>query len=362
MESQPNAASHPNMDPQLDDPMSSHSETTTTKSHTGTLTDNQNTMPKCDTNPPTGSHTEKPLLCKDVLHMLHHWCSSDSIAVEDVCTSESEHDLTSESDAWSDDDDDDGTNSDESVLCLTSRGPRPLDSSDSLRPPLPRRLSFKPLETTEEKKSHESATGQSYERDFEKKDIIQHPVVPKPEWPQNVIFQNQYFSVAESKIAGWGAFAIKDLKYGDTILVEKPLFTADSSTLFHEFDKLDQDKQEIALALHANDMCKPGTPKVQAIWTTNCFATGLRDKAGLFPIASRFNHSCHPKDNIEYTYDHRQKYLEMIVKAETIAAGEELTISYGNQRTPIDLFLRYGFRCRCGACPGLVDSTHMVEW
>ncbi|KAH7133425.1 hypothetical protein B0J13DRAFT_101782 [Dactylonectria estremocensis] len=291
--------------------------------------------------------------------MLHYWSSSDSIAVEDICTSESEDALTSESDAWSDDDDD--TNSDESVLCLTSRGPRPLDSSDSLCPPLPRRLSFKPLET-EEKKSDEDATSKTPDARFEKRDIIQHPVITSLDWPQNVIFQNQYFSVAESKIAGWGAFAIRDLKYGDTILMEKPLFTADSSTLFHEFDKLDQEKREIALALHANDMCKPGTPKVQAIWTTNCFATGLRDKAGLFPIASRFNHSCHPKDNVEYTFDRHQNYLEMIVKADTIAAGEELTISYGNERAPIDLFLRYGFRCRCGACPGLIDSTHIIEW
>ncbi|KAI5457950.1 hypothetical protein BGZ63DRAFT_363367, partial [Mariannaea sp. PMI_226] len=92
------------------------------------------------------------------------------------------------------------------------------------------------------------------------------------------------------------------------------------------------------------------------------FSTGVGDTAGLFPIASRFNHSCHPKDNVEYNFNATSHTLEMRVKAQSIPAGEELTISYGMRRTPMDLYLRYGFQCHCGACPGLIDRDLFVAW
>ncbi|KPM37422.1 hypothetical protein AK830_g9121 [Neonectria ditissima] len=303
----------------------------------------------CITNSPIYAN-EKPLLCKDVLSGDQYWASVNSIVAESACTSESEEGFTSDLESWTDDEEDD---SDESVLCLTSHGARPLDSNDSLRPPLPRRLSFKPLETVEE---GEPAGPENAEASHKEDQTRRQPVDSDLESSPTVIFENRFFTVSESKIAGWGAFAAQDLKFGDVVLVEKPLFTADSSSLFKEFSKLDRDTREVALALHANDNCKPGTPKLQAIWTTNCFSTGWRDAAGLFPVASRFNHSCPPRDNIAYTFNASTGSLEMVVKAPAIVAGEELTISYGNERTPLDLFLRYGFRCCCGACPGLTDS------
>lgn len=78
--------------------------------------------------------------------------------------------------------------------------------------------------------------------------------------------------------------------------------------------------------------------------------------AGLFPIAARFNHACHPKRNVTYAFDPDSNALELSVQAELVAAGEELTISYGDRRTPSDLYLWYGFRCRCGACAGLSEA------
>lgn len=93
------------------------------------------------------------------------------------------------------------------------------------------------------------------------------PLTPSP--TIDIIFENEHFAVKRSKIAGWGAFAARELKRGDRILVEKPLLTANSTTLFKEFDKLSQPLREIALGLHANSSCKPGTPQIKAIWTTN---------------------------------------------------------------------------------------------
>ena len=79
-------------------------------------------------------------------------------------------------------------------------------------------------------------------------------------------------------------------------------------------------------------------------------------EAGLFPIAARFNHACNPNDNIGYTFNEEHRCLEMVVKTDKVSAGEELCISYGYQRTPKDLYLAYGFQCRCQACPGLTDD------
>ncbi|KAF5570722.1 set 5 [Fusarium phyllophilum] len=181
-----------------------------------------------------------------------------------------------------------------------------------------------------------------------------------PSATTDVLFRNEFFVVRRSFIAGWGAFAVKDLEVGDKILVERPLFTADNNTLYKEFDKLDEASQDIALGLHANSYCK--FQSIKAVWTTNCFSTGVWDEAGLFPVASRFNHTCHPRQTVEYHYNKADEVLEMEVKATIIREGEELTISYGCGLTPADLFYRYGFRCRCGGCSGWTEEDERGTW
>ncbi|PNY24903.1 Uncharacterized protein TCAP_05161 [Tolypocladium capitatum] len=168
-------------------------------------------------------------------------------------------------------------------------------------------------------------------------------------------FENRYFEIAESNIAGWGAFAIKDLKRGDTILREKPLFMADHSCLFQEYDKLDKQAKRVALSLYANELFKSGLPRIQGVFETNCFSVGGR-LAGLFPIAARFNHACHPTQNVDFEYDEASWCLVLSVRADEIPAGEELKISYGKDRTLAELYMTYGFRCRCGGCPGMSDK------
>ncbi|KAF9770692.1 hypothetical protein IL306_011707 [Fusarium sp. DS 682] len=184
------------------------------------------------------------------------------------------------------------------------------------------------------------------------------PLIPSP--TTEVLFKNEYFIVKRSLIAGWGAFAAKELKFKDKILVERPLFTANNVTLYAEFDNLDRELQKIALSLHANSYCK--FQNIKAVWTTNCFSTGEHDEAGIFPIASRFNHSCHPSQNVEYHFNNIEEVLEMTVKADVIKEGEELTISYGVGLTPSELFYRYGFKCQCGGCPGWTEEDEKFMW
>lgn len=166
-------------------------------------------------------------------------------------------------------------------------------------------------------------------------------------------FENGFFKVRKSNVAGWGAFATRDLAKGDVILRERPLFVATNNDLFQEFYNLGSDDMDIALSLHSHQFIKGDTPIILGIWHTNCFAVGCHT-AGLFPIAARFNHACHPINNIDYRVNQANN-LVMTARAD-IMAGQELTISYGKNLSPQLLYLCYGFRCRCGYCSGLGDD------
>ncbi|KAH8124888.1 SET domain-containing protein [Trichoderma asperelloides] len=166
-------------------------------------------------------------------------------------------------------------------------------------------------------------------------------------------FENDFFKVSKSKVAGWGAFATRDLAKGDVILRERPLFVATNNDLFQEFYNLGSDDMDIALSLHSHQFIKGDTPIILGIWHTNCFSVGCHT-AGLFPIAARFNHACHPINNIDYRVNQANNLI-MTARADIIA-GQELTISYGKNLSPQLLYLCYGFRCRCGYCSGLGDD------
>lgn len=217
--------------------------------------------------------------------------------------------------------------------------------------------------------------------------IVQSPVAKRSPSPH---FCNDFFGIGRSKTAGWGAFAERILHRGDVILRETPLMVADSSSLFSEFYKLDPPARQLALSLHANELAKPGTALIRAVWATNwyveaalpcypwptCSAQQSRltrapsftvggQAEGLFPIAARFNHACHPAHNVDFAYDHVSRFLVLVVRAEQVAAGEELRICYGKDRTAAELYTTYGFQCQCEACPGLSDMdvwTLTSQW
>jgi hypothetical protein len=79
------------------------------------------------------------------------------------------------------------------------------------------------------------------------------------------------------------------------------------------------------------------------------------DEAGLFPIASRFNHACEPINSVKWHYSYIDDTLEMTVQAKSVKVGQELTISY-DALSPMALYNRYGFQCSCGGCRGVSDQ------
>lgn len=82
------------------------------------------------------------------------------------------------------------------------------------------------------------------------------PVAPpnspadKPDEASRVIFRNEFFEVRPSSLLGFGAFAAKELKYGDCILTERPLMRTTGMGLFKDFDDLDEEDKQIYMSLH----------------------------------------------------------------------------------------------------------------
>ncbi|TDZ46007.1 hypothetical protein CTRI78_v009108 [Colletotrichum trifolii] len=165
---------------------------------------------------------------------------------------------------------------------------------------------------------------------------------------RSVIYSNEFIEVRQSSLAGWGAFAVKRLHKGDQILVERALYHAAHEEIRSAVQELSNDDREIA-----NDLCafygRPGQSKEEAIWSTNAFATRppkssankeqavMKDVAGLFPVAARFNHSCEP--TISHRYHAKEDVLVFSVLSWEIEEGDELTISYGKEPSDYDFKL-----------------------
>lgn len=85
-------------------------------------------------------------------------------------------------------------------------------------------------------------------------------------------FQNGHFVVARSHIAGWGAFAARDLKLGDVILNEEPILTAVCDrALLRKFSRLNQAAKAVALSLYSNEQLKQELPLIKRVWLTNWY-------------------------------------------------------------------------------------------
>lgn len=74
-----------------------------------------------------------------------------------------------------------------------------------------------------------------------------------PAKPSNVWWSNDFFEIKPSSTGGLGAFAVKDLEYGDLILMERPIIATTTTIwdLYPTFHKLDSESQELFLGLHA---------------------------------------------------------------------------------------------------------------
>lgn len=161
---------------------------------------------------------------------------------------------------------------------------------------------------------------------------------------------------------GWGAFATRRIERGSRILSEKPLFiiprphtgiTDEHVTM--AFQKLWHSQKAVFLLLREN-----GSRVFRSFneaFAENSFSIAASDLSkppahGLFPLHSRFNHSCIPNSKIPTSSG------EIISAFATrdIDAGEEITFCYNTDfegRTRYERHEVLRFACNCMAClPG----------
>ncbi|QBZ62585.1 hypothetical protein PoMZ_11468 [Pyricularia oryzae] len=174
---------------------------------------------------------------------------------------------------------------------------------------------------------------------------------------------NEYFEIRNTSLGGSGSFSRKDLKRGDVILRESFIIRTNSYTMEAQFESLDVVGRRAYLCLHPHwPLNQENLDVMNAICHTNAFNIG--GGTAVFPIAARFNHKCSSMSNIDFDYDRRAGLMVFTVKAETVAAGEELTLSYGGN--PRTLHERYGFFCQCGGCEGWsqeqADELQKLNW
>ena len=84
---------------------------------------------------------------------------------------------------------------------------------------------------------------------------------------------------------------------------------------------------------------------------------------GLYPRASRFNHSCDPNATQSFTHT-KASFVLKIHANRFIAKGEEILISYIDLTYPTwwrrqQLYRSYGFLCHCRRCVGVCDESKL---
>ena len=170
------------------------------------------------------------------------------------------------------------------------------------------------------------------------------------------------FELKPSLGKGWGVFATRRIERGSLILSEKPTFVIWRSpreiTDYHVNMAIQQllPSQRVQLSLLRDNGSSWFTSPNEA-FAENSFniASSDRNKAeahGLFPLHSRFNHSCIPNSKIPTVTG------EVISSFATrdIEAGEEITFCYSTdfaERTRYERHQALRFTCDCMACrPG----------
>ncbi|KAI1129242.1 hypothetical protein F5Y10DRAFT_291325 [Nemania abortiva] len=159
-------------------------------------------------------------------------------------------------------------------------------------------------------------------------------------------FHNGFLEVKKSPVSGYGVFAARDLEPYTPILMERELFNANSFNLYQKLEDLTDEQKKAYHNLHGHKR-RSSEDDCAAIWRTNRFS--IAGGSSVFLVASRFNHACKTRNNVDYSYDSTKRCMVFVTKGK-VAAGDELFISYSSD--PRDLYTTWGFQCACGGCTG----------
>ncbi|KAF5315448.1 hypothetical protein D9619_007007 [Psilocybe cf. subviscida] len=174
------------------------------------------------------------------------------------------------------------------------------------------------------------------------------------------------FTVVDIPGKGKGVVAVRDIKQGEVILRERPLFTvprninaSPSTYIANQLNKLHDIARASFLNLsyvnfpaHLDPDSSPDEVAL-AIFQTNAVMAG-EGIVGIFPRMARLNHGCSSAFNVVYNW--RDEGAFLIVHAlKDIAKGQELLTTYTDSKRPRHerrayLKEQYGFTCTCSVC------------
>ncbi|KAL7919188.1 hypothetical protein ACQKWADRAFT_210289 [Trichoderma austrokoningii] len=170
------------------------------------------------------------------------------------------------------------------------------------------------------------------------------------------------FQLKPSPGKGWGAFAKKPISKGDLILsdaplwiIQKPSLEITEADIWIAFARLTPSQQMKFLLLGDNG-AGPFESGLAAM-AQNTFQIHVEGSNlpafGLFPLMSRFNHSCVPNAKIPRAVtESGQQNLEIFATRD-IAGGEEITFCYVQGfecRTRLERYQLLLFPCNCEIC------------
>ncbi|KAJ4481874.1 hypothetical protein J3R30DRAFT_3287137 [Lentinula aciculospora] len=184
------------------------------------------------------------------------------------------------------------------------------------------------------------------------------------------------FSVREISGKGKGVIAVRNIKRGEQLIRERPLFILPSEIIIsptaliaHHLSLLTSDQyfqfynlSYVNFSPHLN----PETDLAElalAIFQTNAVSAGV-NSVGVFPRMARVNHGCSSAFNSVYTW--REKEGVLVVHAlKDIGKGQEILTTYTDTKRPRDQrreFLRhqYSFHCTCDIC-SLPDEKSKIS-
>ncbi|KAF5362840.1 hypothetical protein D9758_007114 [Tetrapyrgos nigripes] len=173
------------------------------------------------------------------------------------------------------------------------------------------------------------------------------------------------FTVQDLRGKGKGMIAIRDIKQGELIIRERPLFVVPPQISVSPTTLIAQNLQRLSPAgyesffnlsyVHLPENVDPDVDINEvalAIFQTNAVSAG--NDVGIFPRMARLNHGCSSAFNSVYMW--REKEGVLAVHAlKDIKKGEELLTTYTNMKRPRNqrrqyLQQQYGFYCTCSVC------------
>lgn len=170
------------------------------------------------------------------------------------------------------------------------------------------------------------------------------------------------YKVAATPGTGLGIIATSPIPRGGLVIAESPLLVFSVSPtpenggealteVARKVEALPEDQQQAFFSLH--NFHGEYFSQIYGILLSNNLPMGGMERGGLFPVSSRFNHSCDPSA----CYSWNSSLSKMVVYAvKDIRPGEQITITYlGDIRLVRNfrqrmLLEEFRFNCLCDAC------------